>query len=44
EGTEIYICGGTPFLQSMIKELETLNVGDESIHYETFVPRLSVKV
>lgn len=44
EGTEIYICGGTPFLQSMIKELETLNVGDESIHYETFVPRLSVEV
>lgn len=44
DDTEVYICGGTPFLQSMIKELESLNVDDSHIHYETFVPRLSVEV
>ncbi|MBI5975406.1 globin domain-containing protein [Staphylococcus canis] len=44
DDTEVYICGGTPFLKSMIKELESLNVSENQIHFETFVPRLSVDV
>ncbi|MCQ1157485.1 FAD-binding oxidoreductase [Staphylococcus aureus] len=41
---EIYICGGTKFLQSMIKALKSLNYDMDRVHYETFIPRLSVAV
>ncbi|UXU56632.1 globin domain-containing protein [Staphylococcus agnetis] len=44
DDTQVYICGGTPFLQSMIKELKTLNFNEDNIYFETFVPRLSVNV
>ncbi|MCS4486675.1 globin domain-containing protein [Staphylococcus americanisciuri] len=44
DNTEVYICGGTPFLQSMIQELSQLGVDENRIHFETFVPRLSVAV
>ncbi|HDA1640148.1 TPA: nitric oxide dioxygenase [Staphylococcus aureus] len=39
---EIYICGGTKFLQSMIEALKSLNYDMDRVHYETFIPRLSV--
>ncbi|HHA6101257.1 TPA: globin domain-containing protein [Staphylococcus aureus] len=41
---EIYICGGTKFLQSMIEALKSLNYDKDRVHYETFIPRLSVAV
>ncbi|WP_123873602.1 globin domain-containing protein [Staphylococcus aureus] len=41
---EIYICGGTKFLQSMIEVLKSLNYDMDRVHYETFIPRLSVAV
>ncbi|CAC7538061.1 Flavohemoprotein (Hemoglobin-like protein) (Flavohemoglobin) (Nitric oxide dioxygenase) [Staphylococcus aureus] len=41
---EIYICGGTKFLQSMIEALKSLNYDMDRVHYETFIPRLSVAV
>ncbi|HEB2279800.1 TPA: nitric oxide dioxygenase [Staphylococcus aureus] len=41
---EIYICGGTKFLQSMIEALKSLNYDMDRVHYETFIPRLSVTV
>ncbi|HFL5952910.1 TPA: globin domain-containing protein [Staphylococcus aureus] len=41
---EIYICGGTQFLQSMIEALKSLNYDMDRVHYETFIPRLSVAV
>ncbi|HDJ7196149.1 TPA: nitric oxide dioxygenase [Staphylococcus aureus] len=41
---EIYICGGTKFLQSMIESLKSLNYDMDRVHYETFIPRLSVAV
>ncbi|HCU8636514.1 TPA: nitric oxide dioxygenase [Staphylococcus aureus] len=41
---EIYICGGTKFLQSMIEALKPLNYDMDRVHYETFIPRLSVAV
>ncbi|HGZ7711409.1 FAD-binding oxidoreductase [Staphylococcus aureus] len=41
---EIYICGGTKFLQSMIETLKSLNYDMDRVHYETFIPRLSVAV
>ncbi|MEZ1999211.1 FAD-binding oxidoreductase, partial [Staphylococcus aureus] len=36
---EIYICGGTKFLQSMIEALKSLNYDMDRVHYETFIPR-----
>ncbi|HDM3261127.1 TPA: nitric oxide dioxygenase [Staphylococcus aureus] len=41
---EIYICGCTKFLQSMIEALKSLNYDMDRVHYETFIPRLSVAV
>ncbi|WP_210133971.1 MULTISPECIES: globin domain-containing protein [unclassified Staphylococcus] len=41
---EIYICGGTRFLKSMTESLRTLDYNMKHVHYETFVPRLSVEV
>jgi len=42
--TEIYVCGGKSFIQSMIKALKELNIDESKIHYETFIPKLSVTV
>lgn len=42
--TEIYVCGGKSFIQSMIKALKELNIDESKIHYETFIPKLSVSV
>lgn len=42
--TEIYVCGGKSFIQSMIKALKELNIDESKIHYETFIPKLSVAV
>lgn len=41
DDTEIYICGGDTFLKSIIKELRTLGVSMDNVHFETFIPRLS---
>ncbi|MBO1199862.1 nitric oxide dioxygenase [Staphylococcus simiae] len=41
---EVYICGGTKFLQSMIEALKALDYDMNHVHFETFVPRLSVEV
>lgn len=39
--TEIYICGGNSFLNSMIMQLQTLDIPQENVLFETFIPRLS---
>ena len=44
ENTEIYVCGGAKFIQSVIEVLKALDVDQSHIHYETFVPKLSVAV
>lgn len=41
DDTEIYVCGGDIFLKSIIKELRTLGVSMDNVHFETFIPRLS---
>ena len=43
ENTEIYVCGGAKFIQSVIEVLKALDVDQSHIHYETFV-KLSVAV
>ncbi|ADC87902.1 MULTISPECIES: globin domain-containing protein [Staphylococcus] len=44
EQTAVYVCGGTKFLQSMISMLREMGVNESQIHFETFVPKLSVEV
>ncbi|ASE37358.1 globin domain-containing protein [Staphylococcus pettenkoferi] len=44
ESPEIYICGGTSFLNSIMEALKELEYDMSKVHYEVFVPRLSVEV
>lgn len=39
---DVYICGPTPFMQSVIGQLKELGVSEDRIHYEFFGPALSV--
>ena len=42
--TEVYVCGGISFLKSIVNELYELGLDKSQIHFETFIPRLSVEV
>lgn len=42
--TEIYVCGGSSFLKSIITALKELGVDESKIHFESFIPKLSVSV
>ncbi|ARJ51504.1 globin domain-containing protein [Staphylococcus lutrae] len=44
DDTQVYVCGGAAFIQSVMESLQSLGVEASHIHYETFVPRLSVAV
>lgn len=44
ENTEIYICGGNSFINSMVLNLQELEIPEDKIHFETFIPRLSFSV
>lgn len=41
---EVYVCGGVTFIQSIVKELGKAGVDKDRIHYEIFIPRLSLAV
>ncbi|MCS5431860.1 hypothetical protein NYT90_17455, partial [Staphylococcus aureus] len=36
--------GGTKFLHSIINSLKELNCDMNCVHFETFIPRLSVQI
>ncbi|GEQ04771.1 nitric oxide dioxygenase [Staphylococcus gallinarum] len=44
DDTEIYVCGGTEFLKSIISILKEIGVASERVHFESFIPKLSVGV
>lgn len=44
DDTEIYVCGGTEFLKSIISILKEIGVATERVHFESFIPKLSVGV
>lgn len=44
DDTEIYVCGGTEFLKSIIGILKEIGVATERVHFESFIPKLSVGV
>lgn len=38
EGSDIFVCGPTPFMQSVIRNLHAIGVPEENIHFEFFGP------
>ncbi|SOC35997.1 NO-inducible flavohemoprotein [Ureibacillus acetophenoni] len=43
ENTELYVCGPTPFLETVISIAKDLNIPNEKIHYEFFGPAMTLK-
>lgn len=39
EGSDIYVCGPTPFMQAVIRSLHELGISEERIHFEFFGPK-----
>ena len=37
-GSDIYVCGPTPFMQSVIKDLYAIGVSEDQVHFEFFGP------
>lgn len=38
EGSDVFVCGPTPFMQSVIRNLHAIGVPEEDIHFEFFGP------
>lgn len=43
ENTDLYVCGPTPFLETVISIAKDLNIPNEKIHYEFFSPAMNLK-
>ena len=44
EGSDIYVCGPTPFMQAVIKDLYAMGVSEEKINFEFFGPAEELKL
>ena len=42
EGSDIYVCGPPPFLQSVMRDLYALGIPEEKIHFEFFGPAVEL--
>lgn len=40
---EVYVCGPVPFMEQMIRELHSLGMKDNQIHYEFFGPAMALQ-
>ena len=40
---DVYVCGPTPFMEAMIKELRALGMKEEQIHFEFFGPAIALQ-
>lgn len=40
---EVYVCGPVPFMEQMIRELHSLGMKDDQIHYEFFGPAMALQ-
>ncbi|ANU14160.1 Flavohemoprotein [Planococcus halocryophilus Or1] len=40
---DVYVCGPVPFMEAMIKELHTLGMKEEQIHFEFFGPAVALQ-
>ncbi|HEX5564429.1 MAG TPA: nitric oxide dioxygenase, partial [Sporosarcina sp.] len=39
EGSDVYVCGPTPFMQAVISALHQIGFPEEKIHFEFFGPK-----
>ncbi|MBE1555129.1 NO-inducible flavohemoprotein [Sporosarcina limicola] len=44
EGSDIYVCGPTAFMQVIIKDLYALGIPEEKIHFEFFGPAVQLEL
>lgn len=44
EGSDIYVCGPTAFMQAVIKELYALGMPEEKVHFEFFGPSVQLEL
>ncbi len=44
EGSDIYVCGPTAFMQSVIKDLYALGIPEEKVHFEFFGPAIQLEL
>lgn len=44
EGSDIYVCGPTPFMQAVINYLYELGHPEEKVHYEFFGPKAELEL
>ena len=42
ESSDIYVCGPTPFMQSVIKDLYAMGISEEKVHFEFFGPAIEL--
>lgn len=44
DGSDVYVCGPTPFMQAVVTALQENGVAEEKIHYEFFGPAEALKL
>jgi len=44
EGSDVYVCGPTAFMQSVINDLYAIGVPEEKIHFEFFGPAVELEL
>ncbi|WP_438313357.1 NO-inducible flavohemoprotein [Sporosarcina sp. FA9] len=44
EGSDIYVCGPTPFMQSVIRDLYALGMPEDKVHFEFFGPAVQLEL
>ena len=44
EGSDVYVCGPTAFMQAVIKDLYAMGIPEEKIHFEFFGPAMQLEL
>ncbi|GKV68304.1 flavohemoprotein [Sporosarcina sp. NCCP-2716] len=44
EGSDVYVCGPTPFMQAVISQLYAMGIDKEKVHFEFFGPAVQLEL
>lgn len=44
EGSDVYVCGPTPFMQAVISQLYAMGIAKEKVHFEFFGPAVQLEL
>ncbi|MFD1927639.1 NO-inducible flavohemoprotein [Sporosarcina siberiensis] len=44
EGSDVYVCGPTPFMQSVLRDLYALGMPEDKVHFEFFGPAVQLEL